>query len=96
MDEQIIGQVFSTILYVDQEELMELALKRFQRFEQFTQQVQLIVVDPHLSEAVKAACGGCPNVRYLPAEGVEIAEAYNLGLGEAKGKYIGFSRASGA
>ena len=37
MDEQIIGQVFSTILYVDQEELMELALKRFQRFEQFTQ-----------------------------------------------------------
>ena len=96
MDEQIIGQVFSTILYVDQEELMELALKRFQRFEQFTQQVQLIVVDPHLSESVKAACDGCPNARYLAAEGAEIARAYNLGLGEAKGKYIGFSRASGA
>ncbi|MBQ8935594.1 MAG: glycosyltransferase, partial [Oscillospiraceae bacterium] len=85
----------SSILYVDLEEFFPAALAALGQWDGFGEKVELIVVDPHLSEAVKAACGGCPNVRYLPAEGVEIAEAYNLGLGEARGEYIGFSLASG-
>ncbi len=89
-------QLFTTILYVDQEELFSTALEKLQACEGFSQQVQLIVVDSIPSEQVRTQCGTCPNAVYLAAEDAEMPAAYNLGLQRAEGQYIGFALASGS
>lgn len=85
---------FSTILYVDQEELFQTAFSSLKSSALFPEKVQLIVVDPYGFEQVRAACKGYANVVYLPVEDAEIAVAYNQGLRHVSGTYLNFSLAS--
>ena len=84
---------FSTILYVDSAAVFENALSALQQCDGFDD-VQLIVVDPHLSEDIRSLCNGLSNASYVPADSVEVTEAYNLGLDRAEGRYINFTLAT--
>lgn len=87
-------RTFSTILYVDHEELFETALSSLKRSQRFSQDVQLIVVDPYLSQQVKDLCESQDNLLYCPLEEAEVAAAYNEGLRHASGTYLNFCLAS--
>lgn len=85
---------FSTVLYVDREDLFGQALDSLRQVSKFSTRLQLIVVDPWCAEEVRETCAGLENVQYLPEEGAEIAAAYQRGLRHAKGKIINFTLAS--
>lgn len=88
--------LISTILYIDSEEGLEGCLDNLQKQERFLEQCQLIAIDPNCSEEAAALLAELPNAVYVPAEGAEVAEAYQMGLEKAQGRYLHFFLSSAA
>lgn len=58
---------------------------------------QLIIISPFCEEednALQDKIIGKPNILLIEKEGISLADAYNLGLEKAEGKYINFTLAS--
>ncbi|MCC8182033.1 MAG: CDP-glycerol glycerophosphotransferase family protein [Clostridiales bacterium] len=85
---------FSTILYVDHEELFEAALSNLMSNGLDDAGVQLIVVDPYASEKIRQACERREETLYLPLQDAELPAAYQEGLERAEGEYLSFTLAS--
>lgn len=86
--------LFSTILYVDSEEKLAEALENLTRQEGFSKKVQLIAVDPNKSAETAARVAQIPNSVCLSVPEIEVGEAYELGLAQAKGRWLNFALSS--
>lgn len=86
--------IFSAVLYVDDADSLSSALDALKQCRRFPQEGEAVVVDPHNSAQVQALCEQVEWASYFPLPQGEAAQAYELGLSCARGKYLCFTLAS--
>lgn len=86
---------FSTILYVDQDNLFFDTLHKLsESAQQIDDKTEFIVIDPFSQPHIEKECYTIPNVVYCKENDISLPAAYNKGLELATGKYINFCLAS--
>lgn len=84
---------FSAILYADQPAGFSKALSALQACQGFDA-VEVLVVDPHDDPELRSACEGAEGVSYRSAPDCSLPQGLNLGLEDARGRWLLFTLAS--
>lgn len=86
----------SSILYIDSAEKLEGALRSVTDNGFPKKQLQVILIDSIVDDSTKKLCSDAAlrGAEVIASKGLEVAEAYNLGLEKAEGEYVNFMLAS--